>query len=105
MSENGNISAELDAEVREAEASRVLDVVVELVDGQQTVSSIDAAKERFGVIARPVAEAIADSGGEVIGDAWINHTMYARVPAGAVPRIARIAGVAQVDVPHFLQAE
>jgi hypothetical protein len=103
MPDSGIISPELDAEVRDADASRVLDVIVELVDGQQKVSSIAAAKERFSVVAKPVAEAISDSGGEVIGDAWLNHTLLARVPAGAVPLIAQLDGVAQVDLPHYLQ--
>jgi hypothetical protein len=105
MGSPANITPDLAAEVEAAESSKVLDVVVELNGDLEEAADIAAAKAAFERAATPVSEVIAGSGGEVLEGAWINHTLRARVPAGAVLEIAGADGVSVVDVPHALQAE
>jgi hypothetical protein len=105
MGSPANITPDLAAEVEAAESSNMLDVVVELNGDLEEATDIAAAKAAFERAATPVSEVIAGSGGEVLEGAWINHTLRARVPAGAVSDVAGADGVSVVDVPHALQAE
>jgi hypothetical protein len=105
MRVDSNITSDLAAQVSAADSANLLDVVVELDGGLEEASDILAAKQAFSRAAEPVAEAISDLGGEVVDDAWINHTLRARVPARGVPTVARLDCVAGVDIPHTIEPE
>jgi hypothetical protein len=62
-------------------------------------------KESFNAQATPLEESIASLGGKVLGKAWINRTIHARVPAKAVSELARAGSIAAVDTPHGLTPE
>jgi hypothetical protein len=104
MRAQSNITSDLAARVRAAGSANLVDVVVEVGD-LDDASDIVTAKQAFSRAAAPVAEAIASLGGEVIDDAWINHTLRARVPARDVSTVARLDSVAGIDVPHTLEPE
>jgi hypothetical protein len=105
MGSPDNITPDLAAEVAAADSSNLLDVVVELDEDLEEAADMAAAKAAFERAAVPVAEVISGSGGEVLEGAWINHTLRARVPAGAVSDVAGAEGVSVVDVPHKLEPE
>ena len=105
MGSPANITPDLAAEVEAAEASNMLDVVVELDGDLDEASDIATAKAAFERAATPVSKVISGSGGEVLEGAWINHTLRARVPAGSIPDVAGADGVSVVDVPHALEAD
>jgi hypothetical protein len=99
------ITSDLAAQVDAADSANLLDVIVELDGGLERAPDIVAAKQAFSRAAEPVAEAITNLGGEVLGDAWINHTLRARVPARDVSTVAHLDRVTGVDVPHALEPE
>lgn len=103
MGARANITSDLASQVDAAEDSNLLDVVVELDSEREPAPDIASAKEQFSRAAEPVAEAISGMGGEVMGGAWINYTLRARVPAAGVPTVAGLDRVAVVDVPHAIQ--
>ena len=91
----------------------LLEVVVELTDPDDAPAEAPAdrsqriarMKESFHAQATPLEESITSLGGEVLGKAWINRTIHARVPARAVPELARAGSIAAVDTPHGLTPE
>ena len=96
----------------QAPDDHLLEVVVELAEPDSSVDKaadrserIARLKESFHAQATPLEESIASLGGEVLGKAWINRTIHARVPARAVPELARAGAIAAVDVPHGLTPE
>lgn len=105
MGSPANITPDLAAEVEAAESSNLLDVVVELNGDLEEAADMATAKAAFERAAAPVSEVISGSGGEVLEGAWINGTLRARVPAGAVPDVAGMEAVSVVDVPHAIRAE
>jgi hypothetical protein len=72
---------------------------VELGGASRDKSSADALREAFRQAATPVAEAINNLGGEVTGEAWINQTLRARLPAKSVGRLSDVDEVRAVAVP------
>jgi hypothetical protein len=107
------VSAELASQLEASGEDCVIEVVVELEapNGHPPVARADrqaaiaAMKESFREVAEPVARAIVSAGGEITGEAWINRTLRARVPASSLPRIVAEQGVAAVDVPKPLELE
>ena len=67
--------------------------------------AIALRKEAFSHDVVPVEEAVTKVGGEVVGHAWINQTVRARVPAHGLEQLSELDEVAVLDVPHTLQAE
>ena len=82
----------------------LIDVVVELepATGAADAGALRAAFDRS---AAPVLEAIGEAGGEVLGQAWINQTVRARVPAERLEDVAGLAPVMAVDVPHRIEPD
>lgn len=91
----------------------LLEVVVELVEPDNESGDAPAGraekivhlKNSFHEQATPLEEWIASLGGEVLGKAWINWTIHARVPARAVTELARAGSIAAVDTPHQLEPD
>lgn len=90
----------------------LLDVVVELHPAAGThegaasrAERVSRAREAFQREAAPVESTIQALGGEVLGTAWINQTLRARVPAEALPRLASLDAVTALDLPHALERD
>ncbi len=92
----------LQARVAEA-PDELIDVVVELQPA--TAADAGALRAAFDSSAAPVLAAIDAAGGEVLGQAWINQTVRARVPAEHVEDVAGLDPVMAVDVPHRIEPD
>jgi hypothetical protein len=104
------ITDDLKTKAKQASDEDLLDVVVELHGENPTPSAggmegLAAVKEAFQRDASPVAGTISEHGGEVTGQAWINRTLRARVPARALKELSKLNAVAAVDAPRMLQAD
>lgn len=66
---------------------------------------IATLRDAFEREAAPVEAVIRAGGGEVLGGAWINQTLRARVPAGNVRDLAGLGEVALLDLPRALVPE
>jgi hypothetical protein len=106
------VTGELVSRIETSDADGLVDVVVELapleepaVETRDRQAAIQARKDGFRVAAEPIVETIRSCGGEVTGEAWINQTLRARVPASAIALIAAEDTVAVVDVPHTIEPE
>jgi hypothetical protein len=62
-------------------------------------------RDAFEREAAPVEAAILSAGGEVLGGAWLNQTLRARMPAGKVRDLAGISEIALLDLPRGLRME
>ena len=108
------LSAELEQRLQGADASTLLDIVVELRSALEESGPGGMASRAERIAARkadaercfaPLEEAIVRVGGEVTGHAWINKTLRARLPAKEVLSLCRREEIATLDIPHGLQAE
>ena len=95
-----------------ADAGALVDIVVEFdtepvdwVKNGNRALAIDQQRARFATLAEPVTHLIVSSGGEVLGEAWINGTLRARVPIDRLVDLLRDESVAFVDVPHRLERD
>ena len=97
------VTPELQA--RAGDADELLDIIVELHDRNGGEQSVTALREAFSHTAAPVVERISNLGGEVTGEAWINQTVRARVPAQRVYELADLEEVSAPDVPHAIEPD
>lgn len=67
--------------------------------------AIQRRRAQFEALAQPVTSLIVASGGEVLGKAWINGTLRARLPVERLDDLLRDSSVAFVDVPHRLERD
>ncbi len=108
MAAPDKVTPDLAGVLSNAGADDLLEVVVELADSDGRDVPADRSERiaylqtTFHARATPLEEFIASLGGEVLGDAWINQTIHARVPARAVPALARAGSIAAVDMPRRL---
>jgi hypothetical protein len=97
-------------------AGDMLEIIVELdpTRGKEILSGSEALsrqeriaklQEDFTEQCAAVASKIADAGGEILGQAWINKTLKVRVPAGSIDQISDDDEVAVVDLPEKIEAE
>ena len=84
-----------------------VDVVLELESppemsdsGKSQQERIAIRKETFSQKIAVIQDKIQQVGGQVLGSAWINQTIRARVPADGLPHLADLKSVERVDVPH-----
>lgn len=115
----GKLHSNLAGQIRRLPSSTLVDVVVELrreddsapepataASGLQSrAEQVAAKKASFERSFAGVAEAVREAGGEITGQAWVNQTLRARVPAGKVRDLCRNDGVAAVDAPSRLTPE
>ena len=107
------LNPDLATRLAQADAHDVVDVVLELdpqseppaAAPQSRSEQIALRKEMFSHDVVPVEEAIHEAGGEVIGRAWINQTVRARVPAQGVEQLSELEKVAALDVPRRIEAD
>lgn len=109
---SGKISSSLSESLREADADDWIDLVVEVggvkvaeQPGSDRAAKISARKAAFAQSAKPVAEEIRRLGGEVLGQAWINNTIRARVAKKMIPELTETALVSRLDTPRTIQAD
>ena len=89
----------------EAGADRLVDVVVELSDDPAAAKTVPARRESFETAAVPVTAAIAQLGGSVTDQAWINRTLRAKVPAARLPELDEHEAVTALDAPRALELD
>jgi hypothetical protein len=87
-----------------------VDLVLELQ--QVAVATVGDRAERmarqkasFQALADSVRAIVLQAGGTVEGEAWINCTIKARVPARAIQRLKEADGVVAIDLPHQLHRD
>ena len=87
----------------------LVDVILELDRPEVSATSrqerIAMLKASFARTSAPVTRAVEKLGGEVLGSAWINQTIHARINPAGVRRLAELDSVAAVDLPHNITAE
>jgi len=66
---------------------------------------IEALKESFAANAAPIERAIERSGGEVLGRAWLNQSLKARLPREAVEALSEREDIERLDMPATLQPD
>lgn len=103
------LSEQLDQLIQSTEASDLIEVIVELYPsnepeavGETRSERIAQSKAAFSRKIAPLEETIKSIGGEITGEAWINETIRARVPANKVSLLCDHDEVAKLDVPHQL---
>jgi hypothetical protein len=106
------LSPSLAGHLEQAGRDDLVDLVLELhpaaapeTGGASRSERVAAAREAFAQGAAPVEHAVHSAGGQVLDSAWINQTLRARVPAGAVAGLARLDAVRVLDLPHALRRE
>lgn len=104
------LSPLLAAVVDARSADEPVDIVLELQrvapDGSSDrAARIARTKDRFETLSSRVGAAVARTGGNVVGQAWINSTMKATVPIRALLELCQVEGVIRIDVPSKLTRE
>jgi hypothetical protein len=103
---SAKISHELRAKLNSADRVRVVIELVPLAqektEGLGRSELITRRKEAFRRRANEVLDEVDRHGGEVLGQAWINESIHADVPAGGVVKLAELDVVATIDVPGEL---
>ncbi len=111
MQKYEKLTAQLAERVEKSDAAEMLDVVVEFNHPTNTTTQkimsrserISALKENFAKQSAPVEEAIQQAGGEVLGKAWINQTLKARLPVKSVSPVSEHAEINVLDLPETLE--
>jgi hypothetical protein len=94
------INPELERRAQGEDADKLLDVIVELRQDPDQEQSATHLRESFSRAKEPVSDAISRLGGAITGEAWINHTLRARVPAYSLESLSDLDSVRALDVPH-----
>lgn len=106
------ISKQLSDRLEKTNASDLLDIVIELRGRAESATEslsrnekIAVLKEAFTRNVAPVEETVRQIGGVVTGQAWINQTVRARVPADRVRELSEHEQIAVLDAPHPIERE
>lgn len=105
------ISAELATAIGDAPGDQPVEVVVELTPAAPPAGPADrsarlaALRSGFESEAAAVVEAIRDAGGDVLGSAWLNQTVRARLPRRGLDALCRLGQVRRLDRPRPLRRD
>jgi len=107
------LTEQLSEVLQAKDASDLVDVIVELYRTEKNEPAIPQTrneriahlKEAFNRKIVPLEETIKTIGGEITGQAWINQTVRARLPADKVSLLSDHDEVAKLDVPHPLMRD
>ncbi len=111
------LTESLAARVRGVEATDYVDVVVELSprdalvqepphDRQRSRSdAIRARQDTFERESQSVERIVSSAGGQIVGRAWINQTLRARVPTRALELLTECDEVASIDIARVLEPD
>lgn len=108
---DGKFTQVLAGQLGQRAKSDVVEVVVELRAPPETDKALPRQqrmanmKEKFELEMGPVERAIARIGGTVIDRAWINHSLKARLPIGALTQLTELPEVAAIDMPRSIEPE
>jgi hypothetical protein len=116
---SAKITPALRSRLDAGDPAEMLDVIVEFSPAQSGAASdsggvnetlgrsekIAAQKREFTEVATPVEQLVTDLGGEVMGRAWLNGTLEARLRASRVRDLTTAPGVRTLDVPHRLSRD
>lgn len=101
----GKLSKGLASRLESVSADDMIDIVVELEPPASKPTNVSATVAQFKETSEPVTGTIEETGGKVLGTAWINSTVRARIPASAITRVAALQHVERIDVPNALIPE
>ena len=59
-------------------------------------------KQTFMDELKPIADVILNRGGDILGSAWVNQTIKAKIPAGSIEELALLKEVNIIDLPNRL---
>lgn len=114
MSSNQKLTSQLSKYINSSKDKELFDIIVELTP-QTDEAKINKSLSRqekiiimqkdFAKQSEPVESTITDAGGEVVGRAWINKTIKARVPAKSLKDISEHEDVLSVDIPNQLNED
>ncbi len=116
MGSQKKITSKLEERLENASEAEMLDIIVEFDhEASREILSrtkalprqerISALQKNFDQSSKSIETAINEAGGEVVGKAWINQTLKARVPVECVKDLSEREEVTTVDVPQPIQAE
>lgn len=67
--------------------------------GSTRAEKVSRRREAFHEAAEPVTKAVADAGGTIDAELWINGTLHAQLPVSGVEDVERLDAVRVLDVP------
>lgn len=90
----------------------LVEVILELLPPKQAApkrgsrqEQIAANRQQFRDTAAPVEKRVEGLGGQVLDQAWLNHTLRVRVPAKSVDALTDEECVTAADTPNPLTRE
>lgn len=66
---------------------------------------IALVKQDFMKDLEPVEKLISEQGGDILGTAWLNQTVKAKIPANSLEQLAQLKQVSAIDLPNPLAAD
>jgi hypothetical protein len=116
MESQKKLTSKLEELLENTSKTEMLDIIVELdQEASREILSqtkalprqerISALQKSFDQNSKSIETAITKAGGEVMGKAWINQTLKARVPVESVKEISEHEEVAAVDIPQQIEAD
>src|SRR5262245_61913934 len=97
----GKISPTLAEKFNQLPPEEPVDVVDELggdaMEALDNASSVDQMRQVFAGHSQPVKDKIKSMGGDVIGEAWLNGTLQAKLTRRAAESLYDEPAVARVD--------
>lgn len=110
------LTADLSRHLEQTKESEILDIIIE-IEPKNSLSDlpenenlsrqekIAARQQNFVKQSADVENAVRQVGGEVVGRAWINQTLKARVPASSVKKISEHQNIFTVDIPKLMEKD
>ena len=66
---------------------------------------IEQTRQSFEQALKPLEAMIQDRGGNILGAAWINQTVKARIPANCITQVAGLSTVSTIDLPRRVKRD
>ena len=110
------LTADLSRHLEQTKESEMLDIIIEVQPERSLNDSLEnvnlsrreqilVRQENFAKQSAPVEDAVQQAGGEIVGRAWINQTLKARVPAKSVKKISEHRNIFNLDLPHLIEKD
>jgi hypothetical protein len=110
------LTEKLAEHIEKAAEGDMLDLIVELdpARGQEILATsqgisraerIEKLKEDFTRQTAAVVSTIAEAGGEILDQAWVNKTLKVRIPVESIAQITEEKEVAAVDIPGTIEPQ
>ena len=110
---DSKLSQQLRERLDRAPQDSFVDVILEILPPEPSGISksgsrqerIAAGRQQFLDAVAPVERRVEGLGGQVLDQAWLNHTLRVRVPARSVAELTESEWVASADTPKPLTRE